>query len=119
MLGKTIGGSVDDEPRPEVYKAPLELGSTLLLCTGGLTRHLSDTAIAEILGASRCAEEACWQLVRTAENAGGADNITAVVARFVDVAQAMTSPAMSPRASIRPATVACRVSGTSPPMTTA
>jgi len=55
-------------------------GDTLLLCTDGLTKHVTDERIAEILG-SRPAEAAVHALVDAALEDGGTDNVTVVVAK--------------------------------------
>lgn len=68
----------------QVYKSRLSLNDTLLLCTDGLTRHLSDEQISEILRTERCARATCHRLIDSANEAGGCDNITVVVARFSD-----------------------------------
>lgn len=67
---------------PQVYRTELTMNDTLLLCTDGLTRHLTDRQIAHILTASECAKQAGHQLVGAANKAGGRDNTTVVVARF-------------------------------------
>lgn len=58
-------------------------GDILLLCSDGLTRELPDARIAEILGASEDAQEAADRLVNLANEAGGEDNISAIVVSFV------------------------------------
>jgi PPM family protein phosphatase len=71
------------EPRVEVEileELVLE-GDTLLLCSDGLTRELSDSQIAAALGDGGDAEEAAGRLIDFANQAGGGDNITAVVLR--------------------------------------
>jgi protein phosphatase len=83
VLWNVIGGE-SDELRPEVYKAELALGDSLLLCTDGLTRHVSDAAIAQLLAAPSSSEETCQRLVDAANEAGGTDNITVIVAHFRD-----------------------------------
>lgn len=72
------------EFNPEVYKSHLQLGDQLLLCTDGLTRHLTDREIAAVLSNQQCARNACEDLVNMANDAGGSDNTTVVVARFCD-----------------------------------
>jgi protein phosphatase len=67
---------------PEVYKAKLHVGDTLLLCSDGLTKHVSDSEIRTFLDDSPHSEDACRHLVDAANRAGGSDNITVVVARF-------------------------------------
>lgn len=54
---------------------------TVLLCSDGLTRELTDAQIAAILGDCDTAREAADQLVDAAKQAGGGDNITAIVLR--------------------------------------
>lgn len=71
------------EMTPAVGLVDLAPGDTLLLCTDGLTKHVSDETIAELLGRSGSAEAACRALVDAALSEGGTDNVTAVVARMV------------------------------------
>ena len=54
----------------------------VLLCSDGVTGMLSDDEINLVLHAAAEPEEACRQLVTRANEAGGRDNITAVVADF-------------------------------------
>jgi protein phosphatase len=67
---------------PVVYKSELALRDRLLLCTDGLTKHVPDRRIDEILAAEANSQVACQQLIDEALAQGGTDNITAVVARF-------------------------------------
>ncbi|MCC6527261.1 MAG: serine/threonine-protein phosphatase [Polyangiaceae bacterium] len=55
-------------------------GDVLLLCSDGLHRMLSDEGIAAVLGAVPGPREAAAELLRRANEAGGLDNVTAVVA---------------------------------------
>jgi len=84
VLWNCIGGG-SGELNPDVYKATLRLGDTLLLCTDGLTARLSDAEIREVLQRKASAEETCRQLVDAANARGGPDNITVVVAHFRDI----------------------------------
>ncbi len=59
----------------------LRRGDALVLCTDGLTSHLSAEEIAQRASA-RSAADACQALVAAANAAGGSDNITAVVAQL-------------------------------------
>mgnify|MGYP002623470071 CR=1 FL=1 len=83
ILWNVVGGTRDDLS-PEVHRFALELDDTVLLCSDGLTRHVSDDAIAAQLRANGSAEQLCRQLVDEANRQGGEDNITAVVARFLE-----------------------------------
>jgi protein phosphatase len=86
VLWSCLGGS-KREMNAEVYKATLNTGDTLLLCTDGLTGALRDDKIIEFLRQGGNAQELCGRLVAAANDAGGKDNITVVVARFLDAAQ--------------------------------
>jgi protein phosphatase len=68
--------------RVDVQRVSLEPGDVLLLCSDGLTDMLDDDRIAATLAAEPEPEAVCERLVAQANEAGGQDNITAVVARF-------------------------------------
>jgi protein phosphatase len=67
--------------RPDVYHVRLRPGDQLLLCTDGLTDMVGENVIAECLDAAPNSQAACDALVRLALDAGGRDNVTAVLAR--------------------------------------
>jgi protein phosphatase len=68
--------------RVDVSKTDLQPGDVLLLCTDGLTEMLPDARIQAILQAEHDPHGACDRLIAQANEQGGTDNITAVVARF-------------------------------------
>ena len=49
----------------------------------GLTDMIDDAAIAEVLGRPMDAQQACAALVAAALEAGGRDNVTAVIADYL------------------------------------
>ncbi|HMF40206.1 MAG TPA: protein phosphatase 2C domain-containing protein [Polyangia bacterium] len=65
---------------PAITKLTLQAGDMLLLCTDGISGMLHDPEIAAILRAQRTPEGACRSLVDAAEDAGGYDSESAVVA---------------------------------------
>jgi protein phosphatase len=79
VLIRAIG--IDPEVDVDVSEEPSMEGDTLLLCSDGLTRELSDAQIAAVLGESDDAQEAADRLVDLAKQAGGGDNVTAIVLR--------------------------------------
>jgi len=83
VLWNCIGGGSHDL-NPEVHRVTLQLGDTLLLCTDGLAKYVPEEQIITLLRQGRSAEETCRQLVDVANAKGGADNITVIVARFLD-----------------------------------
>jgi protein phosphatase len=60
----------------------LEWDDRLLLCTDGLTEHLTDDDIRQVLIRASSARGACRTFVDTALERGGTDNVTVVVGRL-------------------------------------
>lgn len=71
---------------PDIYRTTLEPGDAVLLCTDGLTRKLAEEEIVELVRGADTPEAACRNLVAAANDAGGEDNITVVVARVRNAA---------------------------------
>jgi protein phosphatase len=82
MGGTLVSALGGDEMTVAVGLVDLQPGDVLLLCTDGLTRHVNDARIAEILGRAPDAETACRELVADALAGGGHDNVTVIVARM-------------------------------------
>jgi protein phosphatase len=83
LVTNAIGGGYA-KVQVEVHKLELESGDIVLLCSDGLTEMVSEERISQILKADADPERACRQLVESAIEAGGKDNVTAVVAHFHD-----------------------------------
>jgi protein phosphatase len=81
VITNVVGGT-DPGVDVEVHKLPLEAGDQLMLCTDGLTEMVSDQEILSILARSEAPAQACEQLVNRANEVGGRDNVTVIVARF-------------------------------------
>jgi len=81
-LSNVLSSAVGRDINPVTSTVLLTPGDVLLLCTDGLTKHLSAKQIAEHLAAAESAESACRALVAAALSAGGTDNVTTVVSRF-------------------------------------
>jgi serine/threonine protein phosphatase PrpC len=79
VLMRGIG--VESEVAVDVSEELVMEQDIVLLCSDGLTRELSDSQIAHVLAAHACAQTAADRLVDLAGQAGGLDNITAVVLR--------------------------------------
>lgn len=67
---------MEEEPRPYVRSFQLKKNDRLLLCTDGLTDMVSDEEIASIVQKESDSQAVCEELVKTANAAGGYDNIT-------------------------------------------
>lgn len=57
-------------------------GDVLVLCSDGLTRHVPDDSIAEVVSNADDLQVACNLLVEAAKDGGGEDNITCLLLRF-------------------------------------
>ncbi len=80
-LTSAVGGP---EMTPSVAVVDFESGDVALLCSDGLTKHVADPEIAEVLGSTGSAETMCRELIRRALEAGGTDNVTVVVAKMLE-----------------------------------
>jgi PPM family protein phosphatase len=76
-------GSMGEQVEPQVQRFKLRGGDKLLLCTDGLTEMVEDKKIAQVLGESKSAQDACQDLLDLALAGGGPDNITVIVAHFL------------------------------------
>jgi protein phosphatase len=81
ILSNALGGGDGVMARPDILRHRLEIGDVLLLCSDGLTKHINDAQLVELLSGAQSAADASALLVKSADVAGGTDNITAVVAR--------------------------------------
>lgn len=80
ILSSSIGGP---QSAPVVTRIQNAWGNVHLLCSDGLTKHVSDERIAERLGAMQSARQVCEDLLQDALDGGGTDNVTVVVGRAV------------------------------------
>jgi protein phosphatase len=71
-----------NELTPATARIQLRKGDLLLLCSAGLSGKLRNEEIREIISAAEDLGAACSALVAEANNRGGEDNITVVLARF-------------------------------------
>ena len=68
---------------PDLHKFDLQSGDSILLCSDGLNKHVSNFQIHKTLLDAVDPQSACEELVRLANQAGGSDNITVIAARFL------------------------------------
>ena len=83
VLSSAIGG---EQTLPVVTRVRNDWGTVHLLCSDGLTKHVSDARIAERLAAMTSAQQVCEQLVQDALDDGGSDNVTVIVGRTMQKA---------------------------------
>jgi protein phosphatase len=80
VLSSAIGGH---STAPQVTRLKADWRNVHLLCSDGLTRHVTDDRIREVLGSMTSARQACETLLADALAGGGSDNITIIVGRAV------------------------------------
>ena len=77
VLYRAVGQG--DQLEIDILSIDMPFGSRLLLCCDGLWSMLTDTRMIDILATAPTPQAACDQLVLAANEAGGKDNITAVI----------------------------------------
>ena len=78
VLSSAVGG---DEALPEVTRLNMsDRASLVMLCSDGLTKHVTDDEIGAALRDVESSEHAAKELLHLALSRGGSDNITIVVA---------------------------------------
>ena len=80
VLSSAIGGS---QTAPVVSRMHDVWDTVGLLCSDGLTKHVSDARIKERLSTMTSAQQVCEDLLQDALDDGGTDNVTVVVGRIV------------------------------------
>lgn len=78
VLSSSIGG---EQTMPVVTRLKADWHNVHLLCSDGLTKHVSDDQIAQRLANMTSARECAEQLLQDALDGGGTDNITIIVGR--------------------------------------
>jgi protein phosphatase len=79
VLSSALGGQ---EAMPVTFMTDCQWDDVMLLCTDGLTKHVTDDEIADALRREQTSEETCNGLVSLALERGGTDNVTVVVGRL-------------------------------------
>jgi serine/threonine protein phosphatase PrpC len=80
QLSRYVG--MDDQANPDVQTLKLTKGDRLLLCSDGLTSMISDVQISRLLKDTPDPAQSCSILADAANQAGGKDNITAIIINY-------------------------------------
>jgi protein phosphatase len=80
VISRALGA--DDHVEVDMKTIMFEPGSTFLLCSDGITRHVTDPELREVL-TSKTPELACAELKNLCYSRGAEDNLTAVVIKAV------------------------------------
>lgn len=76
-----ISRALGAEPSVEVDMQTIEIenGTSFLLCTDGITRHLSDRELRDLIVSGQSIEAVCEEMKRRCYERGAEDNLTAVI----------------------------------------
>ncbi|MDB4888603.1 MAG: hypothetical protein JWL61_458 [Gemmatimonadetes bacterium] len=80
VLSSALGG---EAAAPVITRMRADWNNVHLLCTDGLTKHVPDERIAQVLGGMSSTKEGAEQLLDDALAAGGTDNISIIIGRAV------------------------------------
>ncbi|MDP2529058.1 MAG: protein phosphatase 2C domain-containing protein [Candidatus Palauibacterales bacterium] len=81
ILSSAMGGQ---QAVPVVTRVTRDWGTVVLLCSDGLTKHVSDERIRERLASMTSARQVVEQLMQDALDDGGTDNITLIVGKTLE-----------------------------------
>lgn len=79
IITRAIGAS--EHVEVDFFEVDLSKDDTILLCSDGLTNMVSDEQILEIIKKNDTPQKQVTELVKTANNNGGRDNITAMIVK--------------------------------------
>lgn len=77
IITRTLGISPDADIDTNLYQ--MQTGDQLLLCSDGLTNMVTDDQLTAVLKTDQPVADKCAALIKLANNAGGFDNITALI----------------------------------------
>jgi serine/threonine protein phosphatase PrpC len=77
VLIRSLGSK--EQVSVDTLTRPFKRGARLLLCSDGLTSHVEDPALADILSRHREPRDAALELVVAANTGGGSDNVSVIV----------------------------------------
>jgi serine/threonine protein phosphatase PrpC len=80
VLSSALGA---DTAAPVVTRLESDWHNVHLLCSDGLTKHVTDERIGAVLGTMTSCKQAAEQLLQDALDGGGSDNVTIIVGRTV------------------------------------
>lgn len=75
----------EENLKVDLYGRKLHKGEKILLCSDGLTRHITDNDIKEYLSKTVSPQEIIDELIELANKRGGRDNITAIIISVNDI----------------------------------
>ncbi len=106
IITRALG--MKDVVKVDIRSEKVKPGDMFLLCSDGLSGMVTDPDIGDVLGMSEQVTDACEVLVAMANDAGGTDNISAVVVRVLPEVEpprlSIRVPSIYPRQTTPPPT---------------
>ena len=93
-LGDTL-----QSPKPDFRWTTIEKNDRILICSDGLNSMLSDIGMQQILDFGSDPTDTCQSLIKAANNAGGRDNITVILADVLEESEILSQPAITTRSA--------------------
>ncbi len=94
VLTRALG--IGEEVIPDVKKIGLEPNTVFLLCTDGITRHVTDEELQDLLAHEPDPQRVCDRLKELCYERGARDNFTAIVVRVDSVASRLRGAESAP-----------------------
>lgn len=82
IILKALGS--EENVDPDVEDLVVMAGDILLLCSDGLTKYVRDPEILQKVSTAASLEKACDELIQSAKNRGGDDNVTCLLLKVVE-----------------------------------
>ncbi|HEV2914043.1 MAG TPA: Stp1/IreP family PP2C-type Ser/Thr phosphatase [Pyrinomonadaceae bacterium] len=89
VISRALGA--EDGVEVDMNTIEVENGTAFLLCSDGITRHIPDKEIRELLSSRMSLEEVCDEMKKRCYERGAEDNLTAVIVRVGAPARAPTT----------------------------
>lgn len=91
VISRALGAEYDVDI--DLRTIMLEPGTTFMLCSDGITRHIDDYEIASFLGMDAAPADICTRLKELCYSRGAEDNLTAVIVRVASEARELSAAA--------------------------
>ena len=82
VILQALGTRLDVEPTIWTDGLPLRLGDIAVMCSDGLTNHVNDAEISNILNRKGKAQTKANALIKLTNARGGKDNTTLIIAQY-------------------------------------
>lgn len=101
VINRAIGAEPDVEP--DIIEIEIDENASFLICSDGVTRHVTDEEIARLMKSGRRPEAICEALKDLCYTGGAEDNLSVIIVDIGlrDYVEEPTRPALSAQAAVR------------------